>query len=156
MEQLLVAYDDSPPARAALAWAIDDARRLGRAIVLLYVVSVVAEWELAAIQVDTDAIREQFKTLLRTTWSEPLRKAGIEHHTRLAVARPADGILDVAREEENVVAIVMGMSGRGLLHEIVGGTATRLVMHQARRPVVAVPAGWAPPEDRESQSPRPR
>lgn len=141
MQELLVAYDNSAAAQAALSWAIGEAGARERGILLLYVVSSVSEWELAAIQVNTDPIRRQFRTLLETKWSEPLREAGVPHRTRLVVGRPADCILAVAREED-AVAIVMGMSARGLLHEIVLGTVARHVMHEAQRPVIAVPAGW--------------
>jgi nucleotide-binding universal stress UspA family protein len=141
LPELLVAYDDSPAARAALTWAIDDAQGRDLGIVLLYVVSSLSELEFAAIQVNTDPIRRRFQDLLTTTWSEPLRVAGVRHRTRLAVGRPADCILAAARNED-VAAIVMGMSARGLLHEIVLGTVARHVLHEARRPVIAVPAGW--------------
>ena len=124
-----------------MAWAIDEAQARECGIVLLYVVSSLSELELAAIQVNTDPLRRRFQDLLSTTWSEPLRAGGIRHRTRLVVGRPAECILTAARDE-GVVAIVMGMSARGVLHEIVLGTVARRVLHEARRPVIAVPAGW--------------
>ena len=142
MQRLLVAFDDSPASHVALRWAIDDAAVRSRGVLLLYVISSIAEWELAAIQVNPDPIRREFEHLLQGRWSEPLREAGVEYSTRLRVGRPADEILSTARVER-AVAIVMGMSTRGLLHEVILGTVARHVLHDALRPVIAVPEGWS-------------
>jgi nucleotide-binding universal stress UspA family protein len=146
--ELLVAYDDSPAARAALRWAISYASERGRAVLLLYVMPSLTEWELAAIQVDTTPISRRLDALLRNEWSAPLRAAGIPYRTKLKEGRPAERILKTARKASSEL-IVIGMTERGLLHELVLGATVRRVLHQALRPVVAVPADWAAANDRD-------
>jgi nucleotide-binding universal stress UspA family protein len=143
MQELLVAFDDSDAARAALAWAIQYAQASDARVVLLYVVSSVGEWELAAVQVNTDPLRQRFGELLDGIWSEPLREANVPYRTKMVVGRPAEKILETARGER-VSLIVLGMTARGILHELVLGTTARHVLHEAQRPVVAVPGGWVP------------
>jgi nucleotide-binding universal stress UspA family protein len=141
VDELLVAYDDSEAAQAALAWTIDFVEQHGGSVLMLYVFSSVAVWELNAVQVNTDPIRRNFQDLLDTKWSEPLRQAGVRFRTKLVVGRPADAILATARATD-VSLIVLGMTGRGMLHELIRGATGRHVLHEAQRPVVAVPAGW--------------
>src|SRR4051794_2902953 len=99
MQELLVAYDDSDAARAALAWAIQYAKAADARVVLLYVVSSVGEWELAAVQVNTDPLRRRLGELLDGTWSEPLRQADVPYRTKMVVGRPAEKILETARAD---------------------------------------------------------
>ncbi len=139
--ELLIAYDDSAAARAALRWAISYASERSRSVLVLNVMPSLAEWELAAIQVDTNPLRHRLDKLLRTDWTAPLRAAGIPYRTKLKEGRPAEVILATARKA-GAELIVIGMTERGLLHELVLGATVRRVMHQALRPVVAVPADW--------------
>ncbi|MBV8950303.1 MAG: universal stress protein [Actinobacteria bacterium] len=138
---ILLAYDDSPAARAARRWAIGHAKTTGARVLLTYVVSSISEWELAAVQIDPGPIRRHFQERLDTAWSEPLRKAGVAYETRLLVGRPAEAVLQCARRED-VDLIVVGMTTRGVLHEIIAGSTATAVLHHAQRPVVAVPASW--------------
>ncbi len=142
-EKILLAYDDSDAAQAARRWAIQYAQTTSSTIVLLYVVSSLSEWELAAIQVDPGPIRDNFERFLKNEWSEPLRESGIDYETRLLVGRPAESILQCAAAE-NVSLIAVGMTSRSTVHELIVGTVAGHVLHHARRPVVAVPASWVP------------
>jgi nucleotide-binding universal stress UspA family protein len=142
METVLVGYDNSDASRRALTWGIDHARRSGAQVLLVYAISTLWEWELAAVQVNTDELRTQYRRLLETEWSEPLREADIQYRTRLLFGRPADVILECARKERASL-IVIGMTARGTLAELVHSTV-RDLLHHAARPVVAVPAHWDP------------
>ncbi len=140
--ELLVAYDDSPAARAAMRWATSYASERDRSVLVVNAIPSLAEWELAAIQVDTNPLRRRLKALLDAEWTAPLRAAGVPYRTKLKEGRPAEVILKTARKS-NAELIVIGMTERGLLHELVLGATVRRVMHHALRPVVAVPADWA-------------
>jgi len=142
METIVVGYDDSEAARAALAWAIGYARDRDATILLVYVVASVLEWELAAIQVNPDPVRHRFEQLLATSWSEPLREAAIAHESLLMVGRPSESIMQCARDRDASL-IVIGMTGRGMLHELVSQSTARHLLHHAQRPVVAVPTTWS-------------
>ncbi len=125
-----------------MRWATSYASERERSVLVLNVIPSLAEWELAAIQVNTNPLRRRLEALLRTEWTASLRDAGVCYRTKLKEGRPAEVILKTARKT-NAELIVIGMTERGLLHELVLGATVRRVMHQALRPVVAVPADWA-------------
>jgi|SRR5690348_10394081 nucleotide-binding universal stress UspA family protein len=145
MEHVVVGYDHSPAAQGALAWAAHYAGRTDAALVLVYVVSSAWEWELSAVQVDPDPIRREIKELLHESWTEPLRAAGVHYQTEVVVGRPAEALLASARHHDASL-IVLGMTGRGTLGELVLGSTGREVAHHAVRPIVTVPPDWAPRE----------
>jgi nucleotide-binding universal stress UspA family protein len=149
MERVIVGYDDSPAARGALAWAVHHARRSGAELIIVYVVSSTFEWELNAAQVNTDPIRKEFQRRLRGQWTEPVRAAGVRYETQLEVGRPADALLSAARRNDAEL-IVIGMTARGTLGELVFSSVGHHVAHHAVRPVVTVPAGWEPRTSDES------
>jgi nucleotide-binding universal stress UspA family protein len=143
-EKIVVGYDHSPAAQGALAWAIDYARRTEAELIVVYGISSIGEWELAAVQVNPDPIRHEIGKLLREDWTAPVRVAGVRYRTEVGVGRPADVLLASAREHEATM-LVLGMTGRGTLGELVSNSTGRKVAHHAVRPIVTVPAGWAPP-----------
>lgn len=141
MERIIVGYDHGPAAQGALRWAVDYARRTNAELVVVYAVSSSWEWELAAIQVNPDPIRHEIRQLLAESWTEAVRAAGVPYQTEVAVGRPADALLASARHHEASL-IVLGMTGRGTLGELVLGSTGRAVAHHAVRPIVTVPEGW--------------
>ena len=144
MEHIVVGYDHTPAAQGALAWAAHYARRTTDVeLVLVYVVSSTWEWELSAVQVNPDPIRREIKELLHDSWTEPLRAAGLRYQTEVTVGRPAEALLASARRHEASL-IVLGMTGRGTLGELVLGSTGREVAHHAVRPIVTVPPDWTP------------
>ena len=102
-----------------------------------------SEWELNAAQVNTDPIRKEFERRLRGEWTEPVRAAGVRYETQLEVGRAAEALLDAARRNEAAL-IVIGMTARGTLGELVFSSVSHHLFHHAVRPVVTVPAGWEP------------
>lgn len=142
METIVVGYNDSEAAHAALAWAIGYARERDATILLVYVVTSIVEWELAAVQVNPDPVRHRFEQLLATRWSAPLREAGVPYESLLTVGRPSESIMQCARDHDASM-IVIGLTGRGMLHELVSQSTARHLLHRAQRPVVAVPPAWS-------------
>jgi nucleotide-binding universal stress UspA family protein len=150
MGKIVVGYDHSPAAQGALAWAVDYAGKTGAALVLVYGVSSAWEWELAAIQVNPDPIRREIGHLLRQDWTAPVRAAKVPYETEVLVGRPADVLLASARRHEATL-IVLGMTGRGTLGELIIGSTGREVAHHAVRPIVTVPAAWTAPASQNAQ-----
>jgi nucleotide-binding universal stress UspA family protein len=150
MEKIVVGYDHTPPAHGALAWGIDYSRRSDAELIIVYGVSSAWEWELAAIQVNPDPIRREIGQLLRQDWTAPVRAAGVPYQTEVLVGRPADVLLASARRHEAAL-IVLGMTGRGTLGELIVGSTGREVAHHAVRPIVTVPTGWTPPVSEQAQ-----
>jgi nucleotide-binding universal stress UspA family protein len=143
VETVVLGYDDSDAAKAAQGWTIDYVQRRGDArIVQVYVVSSILDWELSAVQVDTDRLRHAARERLEGPWSEPLRAAGVTHTSVLRLGRPGSE-LRAAAQEEDASLLVLGMSTRGTLTELLFGSSTRAVLHEAHRPVVVVPPDWA-------------
>lgn len=142
MEKIVVGYDHSPAAQSALAWGVDYAARSGAERIIVYSVSSAWEWELTAIQVNPDPIRHKIGQFLRQDWTATVRAAGVPYQTEVLVGRPAEVLLATARRHEAAL-IVLGMTGRGTLGELVTGSTGRQVAHHAIRPIVTVPAGWS-------------
>ena|SRR5437016_1180823 len=143
MERVIVGYDDSPAARGALTWAVHHAQRTEAELIIVYVVSSSFEWELNAVQVNTDPIRKEFERRLRGAWTEPVRAAGVRYQIQLDIGRPAEALIDAARRNEAAL-IVIGMTARGTLSELVFSSVSHHLFHHVVRPVVTVPAGWEP------------
>jgi nucleotide-binding universal stress UspA family protein len=57
--------------------------------------------------------------------------------------RPAEALLRCA-DEEGAELLVVGMTGRGTVNELLMGSTTHRLLQHTARPIVAVPAGWAP------------
>ena len=141
MLRTLVGYDDTPASKAALAWAARHVERAPGELVVAYVSSSALEWELAALQINANPLRYEFERRLREEWTAPLREAGVPYETRVLHGRPAEALLRCA-EDEGVELLVVGMTGRGTLNELLMGSTAHRLLHQSARPIVAVPAGW--------------
>lgn len=144
MSTIVIGYDNSDAAQSALDWATAQAALTNSELLVVYVASSIAEWELNAIQINTDPIRDEFKRLLNDEWTASLRKTHVRYQTRFAVGRVADELMRTAREE-HAALIVIGMTARGTLNELVFGSTRHELLHHAVRPVVAVPATWNNP-----------
>ncbi|HEX4490160.1 MAG TPA: universal stress protein [Acidimicrobiia bacterium] len=138
-ERIVVGFDNSPAALAALEWAKCQAQLVGAELVLVYVSSAARAWELAAAQINTDPMRAEAKRRLAGEWTAPLREAGVPYRARVTEGRVADELMKVARAEDASL-IVVGMTARGTLTELVFGSTRHDLLHHAVRPVVAVPA----------------
>jgi nucleotide-binding universal stress UspA family protein len=138
---IVVGFNNSDAARAALDWAVQHATLTGGELLVVYVASSIAEWELSAAQINPDPIRHEFERRLKAEWTAPVRKASVAYRTRFTIGRPADELMRAAREEQAAV-IVIGMTARGTLSELVWGSTQHELQHHAVRPVVAVPASW--------------
>jgi nucleotide-binding universal stress UspA family protein len=141
-EKIVVGFDNSSAAQAALEWAEHQAQLVGAELVIVYVASAVRDWEFAAVQINTDPMRAEAKRRLAGEWTASVREAGVPYHVRLAEGRVADELMKVARAEDASL-IVIGMTARGTLTELVFGSTRHDLLHHAVRPVVAVPAPTA-------------
>jgi nucleotide-binding universal stress UspA family protein len=144
MEKIVVGYDHTRAADGALAWAIDYAGKSGSELVIVCGVSSTWEWELAAIQVNPDPIRHRIGQLIQQDWTAPVCAARVPYRTEVLVGRPAEVLLASARRH-HAALIVLGMTGRGTVGELITGSTGREVAHHAVRPIVTVPANRTPP-----------
>ena len=141
MSGMVLGYDHSEAAQAASRWAAGQARLTGVAITAVYVVSAIAELELAAVQINPDPIRHEFERRMKNEWLASLRASGVDVHTKVRVGRVADELMHAALDTAADL-IVIGMTTHGSLAELVSKSTARTLRGRAVRPVVSVPAGW--------------
>lgn len=134
---LIVGYDDSAGARAALETAIDLARDLGDRIVIAFGYEPPGDIgeELTAARAAVREIGERVAqhALARVT------AAGVEAELALVDARPVDALLELAVTREARM-IVVGSYGDSPIKGAILGSVPHKLLHLADRPVLAVPA----------------
>ncbi len=146
MENIVVGYDDSEAAKGAMRWAMYYAQPRHANLVVVYVISKAWEWELAAIQVNSDPIRKEVRRRLEQEWTAPLRREHIHYTTQLERGRPSEVLLHVARQHEASL-LVVGMTHHGTVSDLVFRSTATEVSRRAIRPIVSVPASWQPEYD---------
>ena len=136
MKKILVAYDGSTHADAALDMAADMAQRYGAALVLLHAYPHVSD------MLGTPHYDEMLaaRTLLGKNILDAARArlpAELEVETQLIEGPPAQAIMRVAAEE-GCDLIVVGSRGRGQLAGLLLGSVSSTVAHHANCPVLIV------------------
>lgn len=134
---IVVGYDESPGARAALTTAIDLAQRFGQPLVLVYGIS------------PPGGLGEEFRShsralseLGRTATGHAVEQAtvgGVETVVELVQAKPADALVEVA-DQHDAAVIVVGLWGESPLRGAILGSTPHRLLHISTRPVLCVPA----------------
>ena len=134
---IVLGYDESPGARAALETAIDLARRFERPLVLVYGVA------------PPGGLGEEFRSHSRALSElgeaatahavEQARAAGVETVVELVQAKPADALVQVA-DQHDAAVIVVGLWGESPLRGAILGSTPHRLLHISSRPVLCVPA----------------
>ena len=139
--RLLVAFDDSPHARRALAEAIDLAQANHGRLTVIAVLPGPSLWLGAAVEVPVNlgglepSLEPEFQAMLdRAVRSVP---AEIPVVTLLKRGAAADAILAEARTGHHD-AIVVGSRGHGGLLSLLLGSVSHAVLHSSPVPVLVV------------------
>lgn len=134
---LIVGYDDSDGARAALVVAIELAADLGDRLVIAFGYEPPGDIgeELTAARAAVREIGERVAhhALARAT------AAGVDAELAVIDARPVDALLALA-EERDARMIVVGSYGESPIKGAILGSTPHKLLHLADRPVLAVPA----------------
>lgn len=133
---VIVGYDGSEPARAALAYAARRTANGGR-IVAVNAFQPVADWlggpsYQRALEAHQTAGREMLRAL------EEDNDLGVELSTSLLEGPPARAIV-AAADARDADEIVIGSRGFGRVRGILG-SVSHAILHEADRPVVVIPA----------------
>jgi universal stress protein A len=162
IQQILVPVDYSDDSRAALQWAASLAENYGARILLLHIIGKAVEevypqgthfetlmpsyYEGLApgsqrfgrqlVIIDLEA---QARTRLQNYASEYLPR-NITVEVKVGVGKPADSIVQLAREE-GVDLIVMGTHGRTGMRHLLLGSIAEAVIRQVQCPVMTVRGG---------------
>ncbi|MBJ7597577.1 universal stress protein [Candidatus Nephthysia bennettiae] len=148
--KILVAFDGSAHAEAALGHAIDLARSEGADLTLLTArhsyydlgpgAAVAGEGGLPAVNVEEvdQALNDEAQALLdRARGRVPTEVAA---ETVLAIGPAAQAVLDQVREGRHDL-VVMGSRGRAGVRSLILGSVSHNVLHHSHVPVLIVPAG---------------
>lgn len=145
-ESILVPIDFSADSDAALRCAIALARQFGSSLYLLHVLDdplAAGPWGSEIAVPETPGLRDSLRREAEHRLTECLSAADRDRFnvtTEVATGRPAQSIVDFARNNATDL-IVMGTHGRrGVAHLLMGSVAERVV-RSAPCPVLTVRAG---------------
>jgi len=135
---LVVGYDGSEPARAAVTYAAERAGRRGR-LFIVHATGSLAHWMGAPSEQVVTGDREGHG---RALLDELLLEAGnvlldSDFELELASGSAPDALVEVARAHD-ADEIVLGTRGQGRVGSLLGSVAQE-VLHLADRPVVVIP-----------------
>jgi nucleotide-binding universal stress UspA family protein len=133
---LVVGYDGSECARAALRAALTLGRELEASIVVAFGFS--ANPLGGEIHDYREALEEHARKVLGEA-VERARDEGIDVETVVVEEAPADGLVDLARQRD-ARAIIVGTRGEGPLRGALIGSTPHKLLQLADRPVLVVPA----------------
>ena len=136
MATLVVGYDGTDGAQAALRAAVELAQELGDAVVAVFAYSI------GRLGGEVSDYARAVEEHARATLEEAGRigaDAGVELETVLRERESADGLIEVADEHDARMIVVGSYGERPLKSALVGSTPTRL-LHLSERPVLVVRA----------------
>lgn len=140
--RIMVPVDESRPSINSLAVAAGMARESGATVVLTHVVATrwagddVSEARRAYGGMFEDLEQAGKKSLDRLAENDTFD--GLEVEKRLLYGDPAKALIEAA-DRENIDLIVMGSRGRGSWGQMLLGSVSQRVIHDAKVPVVIVP-----------------
>lgn len=135
---VLLGYDESPGADAALAAAIEVATKWGEDLVLVYGAAPPG-----GMGEEAATHREALMEMGRTATARALARAeeaGLTASVRLVDAKPADALVQVG-DELDATVIVVGTAGDSPFRGALLGSTPHKLLHLADRPVLCVPVG---------------
>lgn len=134
---VVLGYDESPGAEAALRVAIDVARRFGSRLVLVYGAAppgALGE-EFAAHR---DALVERGHAVTGHAVAHA-SEAGLETVVEVVVAKPVDALIAVG-DRYDATVIVVGTSGESPIRSAMLGSTPHKLLQLSKRPVLCVPS----------------
>ena len=139
MSRIVVGVDASECSRAALAWALEEARlrRAGVVAVHAWTVPTVSTTHeaLHLIDIDFAPFREAAQELLEAAIAEVAAGTDVELTTLVTEGPPAPALMAAARDAD---LLVVGSRGLGGFKELLLGSVSHQVAHHAPCPVVIV------------------
>jgi len=131
---LIVGYDGTEGARAAMAEALELAGPLGAEVVVVFVYHAGALGGEAHDLID--ALRERGNAVTEEAL-EMARAAGVPARAELVNDKPAEGLASIAKEE-GARMIVVGSYGEAPLRAVIIGSTPHRLVHITDTPVLVV------------------
>lgn len=132
---IVVGVDGSPDAARALDWAIDEALRRDRPLLLVHGVEVGAA---AASPYGTGMVLEQLEEAGRAVLDQAVAHAaerGVSADARMEIGSGAHALIEASRGAE---LMVVGSRGHGGFVGMLLGSVSNAVVHHAHCPVVVL------------------
>lgn len=136
-QRIVVGYDSSPGAHAALRWAAEEARLRGASLDVVHAWTYYVVGATGLMPVDPTDLEAAAGTVLDEALAELGTVRGVEVNRRLTEGPAAQALLHAA---EGADLLVVGSRGRGGFAGLLLGSVSQQVSHHARCPVVIVPA----------------
>jgi nucleotide-binding universal stress UspA family protein len=140
IRNIVVAYDGSPPARRALAFAEELAGAFRSSLTLVHVVHVPVTPPEAALAgwAELLAAEQRAGEALVDEAVQASRKKGFQARAQLVVGAPAEQLAEAAAGPE-VDLVVAGTTGKGAMARMLLGSVTTRLLHISPKPVLVVP-----------------
>lgn len=137
MSSVILGYDESPGAKAALVAAISVAKRYGERLVIVYGTAPPG-----SLGEEYRSHEEALEQIGRTAVGHALEQAqaaGIDADVALVLAKPVDALIEQAQVHDASV-IVVGTYGESPMRGAILGSTPHKLLHVSRWPVLCVPA----------------
>lgn len=134
---VVLGYDESPGAEAALTTAIAVASKWGEPLVLVYGAAPPG-----GLGEEATAHRDALREIGRTALSHAVERAhaaGVDTQIELVDAKPTQALMQVA-DAYDATVIVVGTAGESPLRGAMLGSTPHKLLHLSTRPVLCVPA----------------
>lgn len=138
-KHILLATDGSPHAERAAETAIGLMRDLPNAEITIVHVSSDApsRGDLVHANFNVKRLLESEAHRAITKTENAFRDAEIPFTLKVALGDAADQIVEISKKEKNDL-IILGSRGLGMVSEVIMGSVSRKVLHQAKCPVMIV------------------
>jgi len=128
-ETIVVGIDGSDDGQRALRWAVDEARRRGATLDVVYA------WELTASHMLSPDPQGRARSILAESLAA-VNTDGLEICPRLVQGRPVPNLIYAAAEAD---LLVVGSRGRSGVAAVILGSVSTACVHYSTCPVVVVP-----------------
>ena len=135
--RVVVCVDGSEDSKCALAWAAGLVEGTDGEVVAVHALGLLTHLGDASI-VPSTGHRGEVLERLEQEWCRPLVEASVPHRCLVIDGDPVTAVLRTAREEAAHL-VVVGRRGTGGHPGLLLGGPSRQLVHEADRPVVAVP-----------------
>lgn len=137
MSSVILGYDESPGAKAALVAAISVAQRYGERLVIVYGTAPPGSLG-EEYRSHSEALEQMGRTAVGHALEEA-QAAGIDADVALVSAKPVDALIEQAQVHDASV-IVVGTYGESPMRGAILGSTPHKLLHVSRWPVLCVPA----------------
>jgi|SRR5215207_140377 len=142
MNEIVAGVDASEESRAALAWAVEEARLRSATVIAVHA------WEMpvvptasglippsAEVFTDVTGVKEAAENVVRSIVEQVAGSSGVDVRPLAVEGRPANALIDTA-ERQRAQLIVVGSRGHGAVVGLLLGSVSEQVVRHAPCPVV--------------------